>query len=74
MDLRGKISLKVAIIGRRRTRAADREWLHYGGNQSNERHAELKQITKDNVAQLTPRHVLQIPTPMNGLVGSPLVV
>jgi alcohol dehydrogenase (cytochrome c) len=54
--------------------AADKEWLHYGGNQWNERHAELKQITKKNVAQLTPRRVLQIPTPMNGLVGSPIVV
>lgn len=50
------------------------DWLHYGGNQWNERHAELKQITKKSVVNLTPRHILQMSSPMNGLVGSPIVV
>jgi hypothetical protein len=48
-------------------------WLHYGGNQWNERHATLTQIDKESVARLVPRRVLQISTPMNGLVGSPIV-
>ena len=40
--------------------AADKEWLHYGGNQWNERHATLTKISKRNVAQLVPRRVLQL--------------
>ena len=70
----GALALALTILGSNAVVAADKEWLHYGGNQWNERHAELKQITKENVAQLVPRRVLQIPTPMNGLVGSPVVV
>jgi glucose dehydrogenase len=40
--------------------AADKEWLRYGGNQWNERHATLTKISKRNVAQLVPRRVLQL--------------
>jgi alcohol dehydrogenase (cytochrome c) len=69
----GALALALTILGCSAVVAADKEWLHYGGNQWNERHAGLKQITKKNVARLTPRQVLQIPTPMNGLVGSPVV-
>jgi PQQ-dependent dehydrogenase (methanol/ethanol family) len=70
----GSLFLALTILCTNAAIAADKDWLHYGGNPWNERHAELKEITKENVAQLTPRHILQIPTPMNGLVGSPLVV
>jgi quinohemoprotein ethanol dehydrogenase len=54
--------------------AADKEWPHYGGNQWNERHAELSQITKRNVANMVPRHVLQLGQIPYSLSASPLVI
>jgi len=50
------------------------DWVHYGGNEWNERHTDLEQITKENVAHLVPRRVLQLGEPTRGLVGSPVVV
>ncbi len=43
----------LAVIGY--SAVAQHEWPHYGGNQWNERHATVSQITKDNVAQFTSR-------------------
>ena len=53
---------------------AQDEWPHYGGNQWNERHADLKKITRESVGTLVPRRVLQLDSPTLGLAGSPLVV
>ena len=53
---------------------ADRDWVHYGGNEWNERHTDLGQITPENVADMVPRRVLQLGEPTRGLVGSPVVV
>jgi glucose dehydrogenase len=50
------------------------DWAHYGGTQWNERHAAFTQITTDNVAQLVPRHVLQLGEIPFYLTASPLVV
>lgn len=50
------------------------DWAHYGGTQWNERHATLAQITTDNVAQLVPRHVLQLGAVPFYLSASLLVV
>lgn len=46
----------------------------YGGTQWNERHATLTQITTDNVAQMVPRHVLQLGEIPYYLTASPLVI
>jgi alcohol dehydrogenase (cytochrome c) len=54
--------------------SAQDQWPHYGGNQWNERHAELKQITPRNVADLVPRRVLQLGRVGISLSASPLVV
>jgi PQQ-dependent dehydrogenase (methanol/ethanol family) len=54
--------------------AAENQWPHYGGNQWNERHAELTKITKANVAQLVPRRVLQLGQIPYSLSASPLVI
>jgi PQQ-dependent dehydrogenase (methanol/ethanol family) len=53
---------------------AQNEWPYYGGNQWNERHAELTKITKANVAQLVPRRVLQLGQIPYSLSASPLVI
>jgi PQQ-dependent dehydrogenase (methanol/ethanol family) len=70
----GPLLLTALISASNPSSAADKEWPHYGGNQWNERHAELKQITKRNVAQLVPRHVLQLGEVPYSLSASPLVV
>jgi len=54
--------------------AADKEWPHYGGSQWNERHADLKHITRRSVADLVPRHILQLGEIPYALSASPLVV
>lgn len=54
--------------------AADTEWIHYGGNHWNERHATLTKITKDSVARLVPRRVLQLGQVGTSLSASPLVI
>jgi glucose dehydrogenase len=56
----GVLLLLVLTLASNPSIAADKEWLHYGGSQWNERHAALKQITRRNVAQLVPRHILQL--------------
>jgi alcohol dehydrogenase (cytochrome c) len=53
---------------------AESEWQYYGGNQWNERHAQLKQIDKGNVARLVPRRVLQMGRVGYSFSASPLVV
>jgi PQQ-dependent dehydrogenase (methanol/ethanol family) len=50
------------------------EWPHYGGNLWNERHATFAQITKENVAQLVPRRVMQLGATQFSMSASPLVV
>ena len=57
--------LAVAFFYANVSIAADTEWPNYGGNQWNERHADLKQITPRNVADLVPRRVLQM-----GVIGA----
>jgi PQQ-dependent dehydrogenase (methanol/ethanol family) len=56
--------------------AADESWVHYGGNEWNERHATLSKITKRNVANLVPRRVMQLGAIGSGgsFSASPLVV
>ncbi len=68
------MAVSLSLFGAQAAIAADKDWPHYGGSPWNERHADLKQINRNNVAQLTPRIVFQLASPMNGLVGSPLVV
>ena len=53
---------------------AESEWQYYGGNQWNERHTQLKQIDKGNVARLVPRRVLQMGRVGYSFSASPLVV
>jgi PQQ-dependent dehydrogenase (methanol/ethanol family) len=53
---------------------ADVDWPNYGGNQWGERHAQFKQITKNNVAHMVPRRVLQLGHLGASLSASPLVV
>jgi PQQ-dependent dehydrogenase (methanol/ethanol family) len=55
---------------------AEDGWHYYGGNPWNERHADLKQINKGNVARLVPRRILQMGVIGAGgsLSASPIVV
>jgi len=53
---------------------AQDDWPHYGGNQWNERHANLTKITKRSVARLVPRRVLQLGQVGTSLSASPLVI
>lgn len=54
--------------------SAQEDWVYYGGNQWNERHATFAGINRDNVAQLVPRRVLQLGEVPYSLSASPLVV
>ena len=66
------VAAMLIVVGCGMTAAAD--WVHYGGNEWNARHAKLHKITKKNVKNLVPRRVLQLDSPALGLNGSPLVV
>ena len=66
------VAAMLIVVGCGMTAAAD--WVHYGGDEWNARHAKLHKITKKNVKNLVPRRVLQLDSPALGLNGSPLVV
>jgi alcohol dehydrogenase (cytochrome c) len=70
----GPLLLTALTLASSSSVAADKEWHYYGGNQWNERHAELTKITKANVAQLVPRRVLQLGQIPYSLSASPLVI
>jgi glucose dehydrogenase len=53
---------------------AQDQWPYYGGNQWHERHAKLTQITREIIAHLVPRRVLQLGATPYSLSASPLVV
>jgi len=53
---------------------AQQDWPHYGGTQWNARHATLTTITKDSVAHMVPRRVLQTGQVGYSLSASPVVV
>lgn len=69
-----KEAQNLNATNKEQTALPDKDWPFYGGTQWGERHAQLSSITKDNVANMVPRKVLQLGQVPYALSASPLVV
>lgn len=71
----GAVVLALTVSSASSVFAAEMDgWPYYGGTQGHERHADFSSINKDSVANLVPRHVLQLGSTPYSLSVSPLVI